>query len=996
MTGWLRIAALAIGIAVAWPHRAAEAMQDASDAGAALAGVAFDERLDRDPLLLAALPRSSADLPPLIVRIAVDIAGTPPDRIPALAAGLERRVSDYAARGVKIVIDLGALPATDGEVEGWQQALRSIAENGRGRVAGYQTGRASKVPPSSTERYVFLLKLASVQLRSIDRDALVIQGGVSSELEPWEATVLAAGIAPYIDALAVDGPAGADDGAFRARVDGMTALVAREDASAAVLLGPIPLTGAAAAAAAGFFEAEARSLGTAVAATSYAGTVAEIRAALAVAGRAADLLSGTLVAIEDRTASLRLSRGGVEVTPEVPHRLLFSTTRFSTYLVYGGVENTTPLDVEVVVSDATAPQVRDAVSGSTVKPLRVQTGQAGRLAVTVPVSRHALILDFHAGAEDRVVERVEVQKERLPSVAEIIARHQQAQAAQDAAAVRYIAHMRIEQHFHPNAADPAYNIITENRVFFDRGAVEWEELSFEFNGAKWTANRPSFPLVQPEKVLSLPLDLRLTEDYRYRLDGVDTVMGRPAFVVRFEPVAAVSGRALYRGTVWIDRERYLRLKVQALEAHLTGVVVSNEETSTFAAVGEAAGRSIWLLDRLSSKQTFLIAGRTVLVEREARMSDVSLNPDRFEAERTEARASNRIMYRDTDQGLRYLVKKGGSRVVSDQLTTSTRAFALGAQVDPSFDYPLPIGGLDVLDFNFLHRDMQFALLFAGVFAAGNVQKANLLGGKVDASVDFFGLAVGSNDAVFDAQGERKGERVRRVPASTGVNVGFQATPFQKILGHYEFRFDGYFRDPNTAADFTLPASAGTHGVGVGYEYRRQGYSIVANLTKHRRTTAAPWGNAGALEDAPATFTQYDAGVSKDFIFATFHTIHLNGTYLGGSGLDRFSMYEFGLFDAARMHGVPSAVRFGELALLRGSYSFNLFNQYRLDLFLDHARGRDPAMAEGWLPVTGLGLGLNLRTPGNTILRADLGKSFLPDVYRGAGSVVLQLMLLKPL
>ena len=43
----------------------------------------------------------------------------------------------------------------------------------------------------------------------------------------------------------------------------------------------------------------------------------------------------------------------------------------------------------------------------------------------------------------------------------------------------------------------------------------------------------------------------------------------------------------------------------------------------------------------------------------------------------------------------------------------------------------------------------------------------------------------------------------------------------------------------------------------------------------------------------------------------------------------------------RMHGVPSAVRFGELGMFRGSYSFNLFDQYRLDLFVDHANGRDP-------------------------------------------------------
>ena len=59
------------------------------------------------------------------------------------------------------------------------------------------------------------------------------------------------------------------------------------------------------------------------------------------------------------------------------------------------------------------------------------------------------------------------------------------------------------------------------------------------------------------------------------------------------------------------------------------------------------------------------------------------------------------------------------------------------------------------------------------------------------------------------------------------------------------------------------------------------------------------------------------------------------------------MYQFGLFDATRMHGVPSAVRFAELAMFRGSYSFNLFDQYRLDLFLDQARGREAGADSPW-------------------------------------------------
>jgi hypothetical protein len=386
----------------------------------------------------------------------------------------------------------------------------------------------------------------------------------------------------------------------------------------------------------------------------------------------------------------------------------------------------------------------------------------------------------------------------------------------------------------------------------------------------------------------------------------------------------------------------------------------------------------------------------VLIEREVHLSDFALNSSDFDRERSGARASNRIMYRDTDAGVRYLVKQGEARVVSDKMTTSARAVVLGADFDPSMDTPLPIGGLNILDFNFLNRNLQLALLYGGVIAFGNIQHADLWGGRFDASVDFFGLALKANDDVFDAQGKRSGERVDRIPAAAGLNLGYQVTPFQKLTAHYEFKYDAYFRDDTTASSFVIPSSTATNGVGAGYEYRRQGYSLLANVTAYRRSTWNAWSQEGGFDPNDQAYTKYDLGLSKDFTFATFYSIHLNGAYFGGQRLDRFSAYQFGLFDATRMHGVPSAVRFGDLGMFRGSYSFNLFDQYRFDLFLDHASGRDPQGDNIWHQVTGTGIRLNLRAPWNTILQVDFGKSFLPDVYRGAGSTVLQVLLLKPL
>ena len=143
--------------------------------------------------------------------------------------------------------------------------------------------------------------------------------------------------------------------------------------------------------------------------------------------------------------------------------------------------------------------------------------------------------------------------------------------------------------------------------------------------------------------------------------------------------------------------------------------------------------------------------------------------------------------------------------------------------------------------------------------------------------------------------------------------------------------------------------------------------------------------------------KYSASLSRDFYFNVFHKIHLNGAWFGGEDLDRFAKYQFGMFDDTRIHGVPaSGVRFEELGTVRGSYSFNIFDQYRLDLFLERAWGRDRAFDSTWQPITGLGAAINLRAPWNTILRADVGKSLLPDRYRGIGSATLQVMILKPL
>jgi hypothetical protein len=238
--------------------------------------------------------------------------------------------------------------------------------------------------------------------------------------------------------------------------------------------------------------------------------------------------------------------------------------------------------------------------------------------------------------------------------------------------------------------------------------------------------------------------------------------------------------------------------------------------------------------------------------------------------------------------------------------------------------------------------------------------------------------------------------------STGFNLGWQATPFQKATLQYQARSDWYVNDRTTAENFDVPSSTVTQGIGGAWEYRRAGYSLLVNGTWFGRATWGPWGfrqpgEAAAATTSPRSYAKYQAGLSRDFYLNPFHKIHLNGAWFGGRDLDRFAKYQFGLFDDTRIHGVPaSGVRYGELAMARGSYSINIFEQYRFDVFLDQAWGRDEPGRGGWQPLSGFGVAVNVRAPFNTIFRADLGKSLLPARYGSLGSTTLQILFLKPL
>ena len=408
---------------------------------------------------------------------------------------------------------------------------------------------------------------------------------------------------------------------------------------------------------------------------------------------------------------------------------------------------------------AGAPAVFDLLGNTRVVATEYARDEATlRTTLSLPLTGGPALANFSSGTGDVFAERSGVSAVRTLSVDEIIARHRQYQTRLDALVRNYRAHVRMEQHFRPSLTDPGYDVVTENQYFVEGANVEWEEQSFSVNGSKWGSDRPAFPLLQAEKVLSLPFDLRLNQDYRYELAGSERVGDLECFRVRFEPLS--EKESLYRGTVWIDRRSFAKVRVQAVQTRTSAPIVSNEEIHNYEPVAELEGSSLFLLTRLTARQIVLIAGRNLLLEKASTFTDFAVNDESFHEARSAAHSGERIMYRDTAQGLRYLVKQGTQRVVSDRSTTHAKAMAIGVLVDPSFAFPLPIFGINYLDFEVRGRaDTQFALLFGGVLAAGNLQRPKLAGTPLDASIDFFGIAAPASDRLHTADGEREAERV---------------------------------------------------------------------------------------------------------------------------------------------------------------------------------------------------------------------------------------------
>ncbi|MEM7586786.1 MAG: hypothetical protein AAF560_25575, partial [Acidobacteriota bacterium] len=343
--------------------------------------------------------------------------------------------------------------------------------------------------------------------------------------------------------------------------------------------------------------------------------------------------------------------------------------------------------VELIFDD---PQLRSPTTldlttgeeGSVFGQRRMARGLA--LPFDEPAPVVLLRLERMSAAElEGLEERVDVADERQMPVEEILRRLQAFEDDQarriDHYQARNILHLRFQSG--PASIEAAY----EGDFFFRRGqGFDWAWETFYVDGVKWRGkNIPELPLIQPEKAAVLPLTINFSKEYSYRLRGTDIIDGRDCWVIDFKPLTVTPGRSLHQGTVWVDREIFARVRTRAVQLGLEGDVLSNEETMTFSPVDENGQPAPWNRDsyflpmRVVGQQLLSILNASVPVETQTTLSNVRINTEDFDQMREATLASDLTMVRDTDKGMKYLIKDDeGNRVVQQKPDTD-RYFLVG-------------------------------------------------------------------------------------------------------------------------------------------------------------------------------------------------------------------------------------------------------------------------------------------------------------------------------
>ncbi len=608
---------------------------------------------------------------------------------------------------------------------------------------------------------------------------------------------------------------------------------------------------------------------------------------------------------------------------------------------------------------------------------------------------YVLVVARAPAGGDRLFEQVSVTGRAGLRVEEIIARWQTAREAERALLDNYSVPCFLVLHFELTNLSMAFDVALELDQFWDRtGVNDWVQTEFRVNGVKLRRGQ-AFPLPQlePDKVVTKPLELRIDEQYIYELLGTDTVDGRVCYVVGIRPEGA--SESLYSGKIWIDGVDFRQVRLLLEQRDGKNNVAAHVETQTYSRVKDLRGREFTLISAIDAEDQVNIAGRSVTLEKRYRFGAYRVNTDDFPARLAAARASNDPMFRDTEEGLRSLKRQGGELVIEPATSKVIKAALGGVLYDGGRTYPVPLAGVSWVDFDFRKTGTQLSAFFAGpLFVADLSRQVNK---SFRWGVDLSLSALPNTFAEYQGSEELTGRRIRNFQQWIGGLLNWQVTSALAVSTQFDVYHDLYQATDQTDPAYRVPASGITLANYGEAKYAKKGFSAMGAVEHGTRVGWREYGYPGdPTEPVLDNWTRYSIEVSQHLYAGKLARGGISAGYFGGRNLDRFSRYTPSFFERPAINGLPSGVgAYDEITTLGGYYGFNVLDLAKLQGAYTHAWTRNESEGNALKPFDGLNFSLGVAGPFGTFVQGSINVALRGELERYNSRWGIYLVVLKP-
>lgn len=580
-------------------------------------------------------------------------------------------------------------------------------------------------------------------------------------------------------------------------------------------------------------------------------------------------------------------------------------------------------------------------------------------------------------------EEITITGERRMPVAEILRRLQVFEDGQARRLQRFTA-VQTEYLRFSIPGGGAFEVTREGDFFFTEGeGFDWAWQRAYIGGVKWRGRLPEIPIIQPEKAAEMPMEITLHKDYRYRLRDTATIEGRDCWVVEFEPSGDTASESLWKGTVWIDRQLYARVRTRGIQVGLTGDVFSNVETIHSSPVDDSGQPVEWGADgsfvmplRRVGQELQKFVNTTVQVEKETVLSSLRLNDPEFDQRRKAVLRSESTIVRDTENGLRYLKKdNSGERQVQEEFNYGLLSLVGGIFYDDSLDYPLPLAGIDYYTRSLKGSDIQANIFFAGLLLSASAADPQLGNSRWNAGASLNGIFIPLEQQLYRDGEEVLAEAVGRQQAQLSLTVGRPLGSYAKVDFSYLLGMDRYDDTNDTDPAFVIPSDTLTHGARMDLTHNRAGYQFGGRATLFSRNDWEPWGFEDSSEYDPDhdNFLRWQIRAKKTWRLKRFTELELELEHVDGDSLDRFSKYDFSTFSATSVAGYKGGLVTASRAdLAHLYYGLSLGEVIRLGVRVDAAWATDKETGLDREFLSGTELSGNVIGPWQTIIRFAVG------------------------